>query len=136
MSTKIHAAVDRNGQPTALFLSPGQTADCTAAETLLADLEASMTVIADEAYDTNAIPDHLAEVGATAVIPTKSNRTEPRSLDTAVYATRNLVERFFGRINEVRRVATRHDTRARNFLAAVILAATHYLMHGLARATI
>ena len=136
MSTKIHAAVDGNGQPTKLFLSPGQAADCTAAETLLADLEAGMTVIADKAYDTNAILDHLAEVGATAVIPSKSNRTKPRTLDTVVYATRNLVERFFGRIKEFRRVATRYDKRARNFLSAVILAATRFLMRGLARGTI
>ncbi len=136
MSTRIHAAVDGNGQPTALFLSPGQAADCTAAETLLADIEAGMTVIADKAYDTNAILDHLAEVGATAVISSRSNRTEPRTLDTAVYAMRNLVERFFGRIKEFRRVATRYDKRARNFLSAVVLATTRYLMRGLAKATI
>ena len=136
MSTRIHAAVDGNGQPTTLFLSPGQAADCTAAETLLADLEAGMTVIADKAYDKNANLDHLAEVGATAVIPSRSNRTEPRTLDTVVYATRNLVERFFGRIKEFRRVATRYDKRARNFLSAVILAATRFLMRGLARGTI
>ena len=109
---------------------------CTAAETLLAGLKAGMTVIANKACDTNAILDDLAEVGATAVIPSKSNRTESRTLDTAVYATRNLVERFFGRIKEFRRVATRFDKRARNFLSAVIFAATRYLMRGLASRTI
>ncbi len=91
MRTRIHAAVDGIGQPTALFLSPGQAVDCTAAETLLTDIDAGMTVIADKAYDTNARLDLLAEAGATAVIPSRSNRTEPRTLDTAVYATRNLV---------------------------------------------
>ena len=126
--TRIHAAVDGNRRPTALYQSPG----CTAAETLLADIEAGMTVIADKAYDSNAKPDHLAEVGATAVIPSRSNRTEPRTLDTAVYAMRNLVERFFRRINEFRRVTTGNDKRARNFLCAGILAATR----GRARATI
>ena len=136
ISTRIHAAVDGNGQPTTLFLSPGQAADCTAAETLLADLEAGMTVIADKACDTNANLDHLAEVGATAVIPSRSNRTEPRTLDTVVYATRNLVERFFRRIKDFRRVATRSDKRARKFLSAAIRAATRYLMRGLARRTI
>ena len=128
MSTRIHAVAVGNGQPMALFQSPG----CTAAETLLADIEAGMTVIADKAYDTNAIPDHLAEVGATAVIPSRSNRTEPRTLDTSVYAMRNSVERFFRRIKEFRRVTTRNDKRARNFLCAGILAATR----GRARATI
>ncbi len=80
MSTRIHAAVDGNGQPTTLFLSPGQAADCTAAETLLADFEAGMTVIADKAYDTNAILDHLAAVGATAgETPEESERIPAKS---------------------------------------------------------
>ena len=130
------AAVDGNGQPTALFQSPGQASDGTAAETLLAYIEAGITVIADKVYHTNAILDYLAEAGATAVIPTRRTRTEPRTLDTVVYATRNLVERFFCRTKESRRVATRHDTRARNFMPAVTLAATRYLMGGLHAATI
>ena len=136
MRIRIHAAVDGNAQPTALFLSPGQAADCTAAETLLADIEAGMTVIADKADDTNTNLDHLAEVGATAVIPSRSNRTEPRTLDTAGYATRNLVERFFERCKEFRRVSTRYEKRARNFQSAAMLAATRYPMRELARGTI
>ena len=136
LSTRIHAVVDGNGQPKALELTPGQAADCTVAETLLAEVEAGMMVIADKACDTNAILDHHEEVGATAVIPSKSNRTEPRTLDHEVCAKRNLVERFFGRIKEFRRVATRYDKRARNFLFAVILAATRDLMRRLAKAAI
>ncbi len=118
-----------------LFLSPGQAADRTAAGTLPVDIEVGMTDIADKAYDTDAILDHHAKVGATAVIPSRSNRTEPRTLDTAVQATRDWVERFFKRIKEFRRVATRCDKRARNFLSAAIPAATRYLMRGLARGT-
>ena len=136
LSTKIHAVVDENGQPKALELTPGQAADCTVAETLLAEVEAGMVVIADKAYDTNAILDHLEEVGAITIIPSKSNRTEPRTLDHEVYARRIMVERFFGRIKEFRRIATRYDKRARNFLSAVILATTRYLMRGLAKAGI
>ena len=136
MSTGIHASVDGNGQPTALFLSPGQAVDCTAAETLLADIEAGMTVIANTAYDTNATLDHFADVEATAVIPPRSNRAEPRTLDTAVYATRNWVERFFRGIEAFRRVAIRNDTGAREFLSALIPAATRRRMRSLARAAI
>ncbi len=136
MRTRIHAAVEGNGQPLALYLSPDQVADCTAAKALPADIEAGMTVFADKACNTNAILDHLAEVGTMAAIPSRSNRTEPRTLDTAVYATRTWVERFFGRIKEFRRVATRYDKRARNVLSAVILAATRHLMRGLGRATV
>ena len=132
--TKIHAVVDGKGQPRILGLSPGNAADCTQAETLLAEIEAGMTVIADKAYDTNAILRQVAEAGATAVIPSKSNRTEQRPLDREADASHNLVERFFGRVKEFRRVATRYDKRARNFLSAVILAATRYLLRGLANA--
>ena len=136
LGTSIHAVVDGKGQPKALGLTPGQAADCTAAETLLAEVDAGMTVIADKAYDTDAILDRLADAGVTTVIPSRSNRTEPGTLDRAAYATRNLVERFFGKIKEFRRVATRYDKRARNFLSAVILAATRHLMRGPAKAAI
>lgn len=132
--TKVHAVVDGKGQPRVLGLSPGNAADCTQAEALLAEIEAGMTVIADKAYDTNAILTQVAEAGATAVIPSRSNRTEQRPLDRNAYASRNLVERFFGRVKEFRRVSTRYDKRARNFLSAVILAATRYLLRGLANA--
>ena len=126
--------MDGNGQPKALGLTPGQTADCTVAETLRAEIEAGMMFIADKAYNTDAILDHLAEVAEIAAISSRSDRTEPRKLDPEVYATRNLVEWFFGRIKGFWRVATRYDKRVRNFLSALILATTRYLMRGLARA--
>ena len=109
---KIHAVVDGNGQPKALGLSRGQAADCTEAEALLAEIEAGMTVIADKAYDTNAILEHIASARARAVIPSKANRMEQRPLEREAYVTRNLVGRFFGKIKEFRRVATRYDRRA------------------------
>ena len=64
-----------------VFLTPAQAADCAQAEALLADLGKDETVIADKAYDTDAIPDLIETAGATAVIPSKSNRKSPRSLD-------------------------------------------------------
>ena len=78
LNTKIHAVVNGNGQPKALGLTPGQAADCTVAEALLTEVEAGTIVFADKAYDTNAILDHPAEVGAIAIIPSKSDRTVPR----------------------------------------------------------
>ena len=55
----------------------------------------------------------VSEAGGVAVIPSKTNRKVPRELDRALYARRNLVERFFGTIKEFRRVATRYEKRAR-----------------------
>ena len=133
MSTRIHASVDGSGQPTALFLAPGR-ADCNTAETSLGDIEAGMRVIANKANYTTAFLDHLAEVGGTAFIPSRGNRMERRMLGTELNATRNLVERFFERIREFRRVAIRYGERAREFLSPVIFAATGYLTRGIAKA--
>ena len=94
LSTEIHAVVDRNGQPNALCLSPGQSADRAAAETLLTETEAGITVISNKACGTNAIPRRLAKVGASAIIPARKNRTDPRMLYHALHAARSLVERF------------------------------------------
>ncbi len=62
----------------------------------------------------------------------KSNRTSPRPLDREIYRMRNLVERLFGKIKEFRRVATRYDKTARNFLSAVQLATSRFLLRRIA----
>ncbi len=89
-------------------------------------------MVGDEAYDTDAMLRLIETAGATAVIPSKSNRKSPRSLDRETYKTRKLVERFFGRIKEFRRVATRYDKTARNFLSAVRLAISRFLLRRIA----
>ena len=119
-----------------LILAPSQAADCTAAELPLVDIETGATVSAVTVCRTNAIVDHLADVGATAVISSTSDHAEPWTLGHAVYAARNLVERFFGRLREFREAATRHEKRARDYLPWVHFAATRSLIRGLARATV
>ena len=131
-TTKVHLGIDGNAMVKTVFLTPGQAADCTQAEVLLAGLERNETVIGDRAYDTDAVLDLISRAGATAVIPSKSNRKSPRPLDRETYGTHNLVERFFGRIKEFRRVATRYDKIARNFLSAVHLAVSRFLLRRIA----
>lgn len=63
-------------------------------------------------------------MGAEAVIPPRSTRTEPRAYDRQVYQDRNLVERFFSRLTPFRRVATRYDNLARHFVALLNLVCT------------
>lgn len=87
-------------QPKSRCLTPGQAADRVAAETSLAEIDTGMTSVADGACDTHAILDPFAVVGPTAVIPSRSNRTEPRMLDPALYATRNPVARIFRGMKE------------------------------------
>lgn len=79
-------------------------------------------LIADKGYDANALREAVRQRGAWANIPPKANRREPICFSKHLYKARNLVERFFNRIKQFRRIATRYDKLAENFLAAVKLA--------------
>jgi len=121
LSTKINALVDENGLPVRLVLTAGQDHDLRAAPLLLAGLKCRH-VVADRGYDANALLDLIRASGAKAHIPSTSQRLVHRSVDRRIYRQRNLVERFFCKLKHFRRVATRFDKLARNFLATVALA--------------
>jgi transposase len=80
--------------------------------------------LADRGYDARAIIELVSEHGGTAHIPTQRDRKVQRSVDPALYRQRNLIKRFFCKLKHFRRVATRFDKLARNFLVAVLLAST------------
>jgi transposase len=124
LTTKIHALVDAEGRPVALDLSAGQAHDGTAAESLLEWLGDGAILLADKAYDSNAIRDFATACGAWANIPAKSNRKETFAFSKWLYRQRNLVERFFSKLKQFRGIATRYDKKPENFLAAVKLAST------------
>lgn len=94
LTTKIHALVDAEGRPVRLALTAGQAGDAPAAEGLLAGLSPGATLIADRAYDTNAIRAFAAGRGAWANIPPRSIRKDAFSFSGWVYRQRNLIERF------------------------------------------
>ncbi len=123
LTTKIHALVDADGRPVRLELTPGQAGDAPVAATLLENLAPGATLIADRAYDTNAIRDLAAEPGAWADISPRSIRKGSFAFSTWVYRQRNLVERFFNQVKQFRGLATRYDRRPENYLAALKLAA-------------
>ena len=79
-------------------------------------------MLADKGYDADSFIESLALRTIKAVIPPKSNRKNKRDCDFALYAERNLVERFFNTIKHFRGIATRYEKTARNFLAGVHLA--------------
>lgn len=123
MSTKIHAAADALGNPTNFHLTPGQDHDLDGADVLLPAIEAA-TVIADKAFDADKrVIEPLTKAGKTAVIPPKRNRERPRDYDKDLYKERHLIENFFCKLKQFRAIATRYDKTARNFLAAIHLAA-------------
>ena len=135
MSTKIHALVDALGNPLAFLLTPGQTHDLVGADALLPQMAAD-TLIADKAGacprarrrrdpgDADArVREPLAAAGKSAVIPPRPNRLTPPDFDRDLYKARHLIENFFCKLKQFRAIATRYDKTARNFLAAIHLAA-------------
>lgn len=80
-------------------------------------------LIADRGYDTNAIRALLAARGAEAVIPSTASRRAPISYNRDAYRARNLVERLWCRLKDWRRIATRYDKLADNYLSAALIAA-------------
>jgi transposase len=122
LTTKIHALVDGLGMLARFRLTGGQAGDSPEALPLLDELKPA-SLAADKAYDSNAILQHLESTGIQAVIPSRANRLEQRPLDEHLYASRNLVERFFCRIKQFRRIATRYDKLSERFSSFVALAA-------------
>ncbi len=123
LTTKIHALVDAEGRPVRLELTAGQAGDAPMAAKLLDAVAPGATVIADKAYDTDGIRAFVAARGAWANIPSRSTRKGTFAFSRWVYRQRNLVERFFNRLKQMRGLATRYDRRPDNFLAAIKLAA-------------
>jgi transposase len=115
------------GLPTKFVLTPGQVADITQADALL-DGASAEVVIADKGYDKRALVERIEGMGAEAVIPTQKNRAVQRDIDRDRYKDRNLVERFWSKAKQYRRVATRYDKTARNFLAFLHVASVMILL--------
>ncbi len=107
-----------------IVLSAGQASDKAAVEALIEGLPPARALVADRGYDAQAVIDLVAARGGRAHIPTQRDRKVQRSIDPKLYRQRNLVERFFCKLKHFRRVATRFDKLARNYLAAVLLAST------------
>jgi transposase len=123
-TTKIHALTDAEGRPRVLLLSPGNINDIALAPALIAAVGPIRRLIADKAYDANSLRQLLSAQGATAVIPSTMSRRQPIPYNKVTYRQRNLIERMFARLKDFRRVATRYDKLARNFLAGALIAAT------------
>lgn len=122
-TTKIHALTDRQCRPIAFLLTGGQVADCTAADALLDLMPETDVLHGDKGYDSDALRRKIEAKGAAPNIPPKANRRWKNCFSPVLYRQRNAIERMFGRLKDFRRIATRYDKLARNFLAGVMLAA-------------
>lgn len=109
------------------MLTPGQAADVTQAETLLEGIPFEV-VIGDKGFDSHKLVAFIESCGGEAVIPSRKNSTQPRDYDRERYKDRNLVERFWNQVKHYRRVASRYEKTARNFLAFVHVASIMVLL--------
>ena len=116
-------AVRGLGCPVRFTLTAGQKGDAPQAAALIEGLAAEV-VMADAAYDADHLRHAIAAKGALAVIPNNPSRAIKYPLDKHLYAQRHLIECCFSKLKQFRRVATRFEKTARNFLAIVPLAAT------------
>ena len=120
MSTKIHTLVDALGNPLRWQLTGGEVSDITQAQALIEGFT-TQQVIADKGYDSMPFIAHIEQAGAQAVIPPRKNRRALRAYDRHCYRERHLIECFFNRLKQFRRIATRYDKLARNYLSLLDL---------------
>lgn len=112
---------DALGRPLRFILTGGQIHDVVSAPALLEGVRGG-ALIADKAYDSNALRQLIATAGMTAVIPSIRSRKTPIPHDPILYKERNRIERCFNKLKHFRRFATRFDRRAVHFLAFIYIA--------------
>jgi transposase len=122
-NTKIHALADAKGRLIAILLTGGEAHDCPVAERLIRRVKPPKRMLGDKAYDSAELRQELDERGTKPVIPNRSNRKQPYSFSKRLYKLRWRIESAFNRLKDYRRIATRYDRLARNYLASVCLAA-------------
>jgi len=123
LTTKIHAVVDANGLPISFKLSPGQAHDGRSAADMLDHLGAGQILLADAAYDSDALRTALSGRGAWANIKPMPRRRAAPAFSAFLYRYRNRVERFFNKLKHFRAIATRYEKHDANYLALLKLAA-------------
>ena len=125
LTTKILAATDKAGNLIRYLLLPGNAAESPGLLPLTDGIATEgSVVIADKAYDSDSIRKSLAANGIITVIPSRVNRIVQHPLDVAAYKTRHLVENYFARIKQFRRIATRYEKTDTSFAGMLDLVAT------------
>lgn len=122
MTTKLHLALTADGHIVEALLTGGNTADISVANALMSDV-VGCHVVEDMGYDSDAHRDFLRSQNNVPVIPGRKNRKAPILYDKAVYALRQRIERYFGKLKENKRMATRYDKHDTAFLGFIALAA-------------
>jgi len=133
LTTKIHALVDARGLPVKLKLTAGQAHDGRSAEDMLDGLGAGQILLADAAYDSDALRRRMKEKGGWACVKPIPTRTNVPAFSRFLYRCRNVVERFFCKLKHFRAVATRYEKHDENYLALVKLASSRIWIRFMSR---
>ena len=118
MTTKILALTDALGNLVRFELLPGQRHDTVGVEPLIEDI-AFDGLIADKAFDSDWIIETMDERGARIVIAQHPRRIKPLKIDAEIYKWRHLIENFFGKLKEFKRIAMRSDKTDTSFAAMI-----------------
>ena len=121
MTTKILALTDALGNLVRFNLLPGQRFDTVGVEPLISNIEFG-GLIADKAFDSDWIIENLNERGAKIVISQHPRRSKPLDIDLDVYKWRHLIENFFCKLKEFKRIAMRSDKTDTSFTAMIYAA--------------
>jgi len=133
LTTKIHALVDANGMPLVLKLSEGQAHDGRSAQDMLGNLGPEQILLADRAYDSDALRAEMEKQGAWANIKPMPGRVRIPAFSAFLYRYRNLVERFFNKLKYFRAIATRHEKHDAKHLALIKLASARIWIQFMSR---
>lgn len=133
LTTKIHALVDANGLPILLKITPGHAHDGRSAADMFDSLGAGDVLLADRAYDSDALRAEMEERGVFANVRLMPQRVHKPPFSANLYKLRNAVERFFSKIKHYRAIATRYEKHPENYLALIKLAAARIWMKFMSR---
>ncbi len=122
-NTKVHALADAKGRLIAILLTGGEAHDCPVAKRLVRRVKRPKRMLGDKAYDSAELREELAAHATKSVIPNRSNRKLLFTFNRRLYKLRWRIEAAFNRLKDFRRIATRYDKLARNYLASVCLVA-------------
>jgi transposase len=124
----------REAGSSATLLTGGEVNDITQAKQLVSAVGGRGVictgVIGDRAYDSNEFVSHLQELELEVVIPSRANRVVPRRIDAEIYRRRNVIERWFGRLKQFRRIATRYDKTQGSYCGFIALGAAQMALSG------
>ncbi len=126
-TTKLHANTNAGGWPLGLLITPGETHDAKVAVELIGSVpQRPLARLGDKGYDTDDIRCADWSRGTQSMIPTKASRKARFTVDHALYSLRNRVERYFNKIKNARRVATRYDKMVASLMAFVEITSIRY----------